>query len=557
MNSCELLKHHLRKYGEQATRQHERLGPHLAECEHCRGLLEAWHRVPGLLDGLPDREPGDILQRRTLKAITQDDSSARPPMRRSPRMAASLATAAVLFAAVGISRHLIDSEYPRSPLPAFKEEYESLSGPLPEPPRSTTEVDYFRPGASDNPAQVIDEDGRIFGGHERSESVAEEQLDSNGLRRGQLAGNLAVESEPPADRQAAATRSYPGATGEGQDRSGHSEIFTDDAMEPAPRRSSVDTPGIASGTVDALRHMAKKPKTESDLEAGAKRDIREGESRERQLKDNAEQQHAYRQMREDKKASAGNYHGKAIEAPVINERLGSAHFDFDNTLEQLQFQPAEGYWANTHVPGDPAIRLLRSRLAQWDREGSKLLSGLEQDVRPLRQPFDAPADNALALSLMSDTSAVDGATRMRIQVGVRGIEHRRGQRPAMNMALVIDLPPGADDDSRIAARALLDAALASKQSGDRFSLVINGPESLVVTPEDFRFGPLQMARQAIAGNRQPLPDNDGNLAQAISQAASIVRQSDDPSLPLGSSSILLISAGGLDNSEQLASLVHG
>lgn len=126
----------------------------------------------------------------------------------------------------------------------------------------------------------------------------------------------------------------------------------------------------------------------------------------------------------------------------------------------------------------------------------------------------------------------------------------------MNMGLVIDLPADADDDTRIATRALLDAVLASKQPGDRFSLVINGPEGLVVAPEDFRFGPLQLARQAIAGGSDADVGQSTDLSQAIARASEFVRQTDDPSLPLGSSSILLISAGSLGNIDQLTTQIH-
>jgi hypothetical protein len=157
---------------------------------------------------------------------------------------------------------------------------------------------------------------------------------------------------------------------------------------------------------------------------------------------------------------------------------------------------------------------------------------------------------------MSDANAVEGATRMRLQVGSRGIEHRRGQRPAMNMGVVIDLPPDADDASRIGARALLEAVLASKQPGDRFSLVISGSSGLVVPPEDFRFGPLQLARQAIIDGGQSPSDGQRDLSGAIHTATDLVRQTDDPSLPLGSSSILLISADSLNDIERLSAQVH-
>ena len=122
-------------------------------------------------------------------------------------------------------------------------------------------------------------------------------------------------------------------------------------------------------------------------------------------------------------------------------------FDFLGHYQQTQdlhFQQAAGYWANNYIPGDPEIRLLSARLAQWDRSWLENNAALEKDVEPVKQPFDAPADNALSLSVMADANGVsthattNEPTRMRLQVGIRGIEHRRGQRPAMNVSVVVE-----------------------------------------------------------------------------------------------------------------------
>ncbi len=255
------------------------------------------------------------------------------------------------------------------------------------------------------------------------------------------------------------------------------------------------------------------------------------------------------------------------------------NFDFLGHYQQTQnlnFQPATGYWANTYIPGDPEIRLLSARLAQWDRSWLENNAALEQAVEPVEQPFDAPADNALALSLMTDASSIStndlapGLTRMRLQVGIRGIEHRRGQRPAMNVGVVVDLPADAPDEVRIATRALLDALLQSKQAGDRFSLVMTGRQgqtrSLVVPATDFRFGSLQLAKQLIMGQgsapseegleSSPLDLSSLDLYGAMERAGAMVQQTDDPSRPLGSSSVLLISAREIADIERLTTQAH-
>ena len=285
-----------------------------------------------------------------------------------------------------------------------------------------------------------------------------------------------------------------------------------------------------------------------------------------------------------KSAPTGRAGGYTVSSAKGKARVG---FDFLSHYQQtsnLQFQPATGYWANTYIPGDPKIRLLSARLAQWDRDWLGSSTDLEEAVAPVEQPFDAPADNALSLSLMADASAVfvnndpsntsaQQSTRMRLQVGIRGIEHRRGQRPAMNVGVVVDLPADAPDEVRIATRALLDAMLQSKQAGDHFSLVLTGQpgktRGLVVAADDFRFGSLQMAKQIIlaeettsakpdlAAPNPPTPDLSRlDLYQAIQYAGTQVQENDDPSRPLGSSSIVLISARTYENIDRLSDLAH-
>jgi len=127
----------------------------------------------------------------------------------------------------------------------------------------------------------------------------------------------------------------------------------------------------------------------------------------------------------------------------------------------------------------------------------------------------------------------------------------------MNVGVVVDLPANAPDEVRIATRALLDAMLQSKQAGDRFSLVMTG-SGLVVEAGDFRFGSLQLAKQLILG-KESVPRRDTSsigLYDAMQRAGAMVQQTDDPSRPLGSSSVLLISANSMPDIERLTALAH-
>ena len=49
------------------------------------------------------------------------------------------------------------------------------------------------------------------------------------------------------------------------------------------------------------------------------------------------------------------------------QHLAAAFLNDYQRIEVLAFQEAVGYWANSYIPGDPAMRLLRARLEAWDR----------------------------------------------------------------------------------------------------------------------------------------------------------------------------------------------
>ena len=423
-----------------------------------------------------------------------------------PPLATSLASIVVLLAVISLSHQLVDTGYPTPIVPVSKKEYAIGTGYRTELTMST---------------------GQLIGG---SVDISEQLTDTN--NSGWKDGTTLVNKGS--------------ASGETGRRQRLNELEAKPALDSTDAYDADDSLILSSpesGVVEADGEFSNAYKF-SQLRSDEKRKTSQHDV-------SGDQQ----------------FGGYTFSLPAeMEKKVGASantkpdqvlsFLDFYQADQQLIFQPAQGYWANTHIPGDPNIRLLKARLAEWDRStlGHNLL--LEQDVRPNLQPFDAPADNALSLSLMSDANAVEGGTRMRLQVGIRGIEHRRGQRPAMNMGVVIDLPADSDDSVRIAARALLDALLASKQTGDRFSLVVTGADNLVVPPADFRFGPLQLARQAIIGTETQVPNENRNLPEAIREVSALVRQTDDPGQPLGSSSILLISAGELGDVDALSAQIH-
>ena len=551
MNTCERLKHYLLKHGREPIQRQGQFDEHLLDCDDCRLLLQSWDRIPGLLESLPEHEPNAALLRRTRQAIKTHEKTP-VAANRLPRLATSLASVVVLLAVIGLSRQLIENEYPALMVPASKEEYAVVTEYRTESTKPSGQV-------IDGPLVLKEQIGDTYGLEAEEDTGGFEK----GMTRGHAAGDdmaqpvsrngrgdtEAVEQEQSriASRRKSESKNRPVLP---DGRVAGSDVVVEaeprqNTAAPAEANQSV----IVGGKLQAEVHFASKPDPSKEAGQRDRLDMHKADkSRDSRDRFDADEKPARLTPETDNSEMDGEYF-YADEASVLRN-------EEKRKTSQMLFQPAQGYWANTHIPGDPNIRLLKARLAGWDRSGLGRGLVLEQDVRPVSQPFDAPTDNALALSLMSDANAVDGATRMLLQVGVRGIEHRRGQRPAMNMGVVIDLPADADDDTRIAARALLDAVLASKQPGDRFSLVINGPGGLVVPPDEFRFGPLQLARQAIIGSESSLANAKPGLQDAIREVSALVRQTDDPGQPLGSSSVLLISANDLGNVDALSEQIH-
>ncbi|MFQ5973689.1 MAG: hypothetical protein ACE5Q3_15280, partial [Alphaproteobacteria bacterium] len=218
------------------------------------------------------------------------------------------------------------------------------------------------------------------------------------------------------------------------------------------------------------------------------------------------------------------------------------------SLDDLSFQEPVGYWANTYIPGDPAMRLLEARLGAWNRTALGQNVRLEQAVRQVRQPFDAPRDAALAVYLDADAPAIEGPTRLRVQVGLKGAERQGGHRPAMNIGLVVDLRTVGDAGTGARIRALISALEQARQPEDRFSLTVAGPSGgLLVPPERFRHGPLRMAIDRMFGSTGHSPSPAVDLPQALALATESVRRGDDPEAILGSSLVLLVTGSSLAN----------
>jgi Ca-activated chloride channel family protein len=236
-----------------------------------------------------------------------------------------------------------------------------------------------------------------------------------------------------------------------------------------------------------------------------------------------------------KQRAAKVVHGQAtgLAAQAFLERI--------KTMDSLAFQPARGYWANSYIPGDPEMRLLEARLRAWDRHALGAVGRLEGAAIQVAQPFDAPQDAGLAVYLQADRSAVDGPSRLTLQVGLKGAEQKAAHRPAMNVALVLHLPAAAlTQEAGARLRSLVAALDQARRPGDRFSLVLAGPGGgVLVSPEQFRHGPLAVAIERIFGGHRDPQAGVLELRQAIELASQGVRQAERPEDVLGAGLVIL------------------
>ena len=436
-----------------------------------------------------------------------------------PLLAPSLASAAVLMAMMGLSRDYLMHEAPAFHVTTVRQ---GMVGALAKSPAAERPQGSFADGFASREPLVPADQPPAPGRENLDESLDRRRDDSSNLsaEKGDQDGKE-IDSLWLSGSREANTRSHARTAVEADSEIGSALLLPDKPEDKRFAEPSRAKPSAFAVPQEEIRQTPFQKKV--DL-AGKDEvfKLQDNEPSRREYEETASGGKAARSQAASNRTNSPQAEIAAAELRGIAAVTGafnqSSHFDFLAHYQQtdkLHFQAATGYWANAYIPGDPEIRLLRARLAQQDRSWLEHNKALERDVEPLQQPFDAPANNALALSLMADSNAVAnseyGATRMRLQVGIRGIEHRRGQRPAMNVGIVVDLPDDAPDDVRIATRALLDALLHSQQAGDRFSLVMTG-SGLVVEAADFRFGSLQLAKQKILGQG---PEPELSLSKAL------------------------------------------
>lgn len=229
----------------------------------------------------------------------------------------------------------------------------------------------------------------------------------------------------------------------------------------------------------------------------------------------------------------------------------------------VTYQEPRGYWLNTYVPGDPVLRELQRRLtasadnSQW-QTGLTLASSAETYA----QPFDSPTGSALAVYLHGDQTGVQQPTRMLVQVGIQATDRRTGRRPAMNIGVVLDLSGPVRSDDKDSIQALLETLSDLADVGDQFSLVVAGqPGGIVIEPGDFGYGQVTVATEQLFSDEGLVdlgePHLNLSVVEAYRTATMMVGAIDDPTAPLGSSLVLLVTTRSLAGLERdLQVLAH-
>ncbi len=229
-----------------------------------------------------------------------------------------------------------------------------------------------------------------------------------------------------------------------------------------------------------------------------------------------------------------------------------------DSLDDVHYQPATGYWANTYIPGDPAMRLLQAQVNQWNHNAATTDLSLEQAAQQIWQPFDAPQGTALATYLHSNKTFIDGPTRLQLQVGLQASEHESGQRPALDLAVVLDMHGTTAQQFDTEIRALLQALQEAKQTGDRFSLTIAGkPGGLMIPAGEFRHGPVSIAINQLFSDQDTPSGNEWSLLEAITKAANDLNIESKADKALGTRQILLITGQPIQTDMQaLKDTIH-
>ncbi len=567
MNRCTSVQERIADEGVELVGRDAAIGEHVAGCSHCSAFAEALQRVDGGMSRLPPKTAPRSALQRTAQAVAGDGKTSTIPRPGDPgarNLAAALAAMVVLSAgfvlteSVQLELQELDGLYDRQssvvsqamdesqPAVALNAPAASRLAPLSVLPEALAEPEAFaEPEALAEPAPPRLAAERAFADQLSKEQKKRDRKSSDKVRR-EIVADMAIGRDAGVAAAAA-----PSSSGRDQDQAAGLRGALQEYRRVAPRESEESQ---SEASVDYLA----SPKAALPGAKRARANERDDVARRQLLATPGKSVAAAKDKRE--KNAPSSVGGGLVQSPRPRQ-IARRFLADQEKLTGLSFQSGSGYWANTYVPGDPAIRLLEARLQRWDRSMLRASLGdarLESEARQNWQPFDLPENAALATYLHADKRAVNGRSRLRVQVGIQASQKRSGLRPDMNVGVVLDLRRPVDDATGAKLRALVMALAEARQPGDRFSITVAGhPGGLLVAPEAFRHGPIRVALQSLftAGGEQPAAAMD--LLAALHSASQNVRQGDDASAPLGASLVLLVSTASIaEQRESLERMAH-
>ena len=566
---CRELQERLAEQGAEGLREDVAAQRHLEECADCFGVLEGLARLDAVLGDLTPSDAPEAVVSDLLERVRSEGSApVREPIRRGgvPRPVLwGLASAAALV--IGVS--VLTPPLMRARVAPSRAAVVLESGPIDRSDATPPTTVVPEPGQLKKESIPETSENQFHKKNvenEKNGALTKEQIDN--LRAlGYVQSSLDRATAPASDAEDKLADKTLEVAGDDVQRSLHAGGKIDAPglirrVEPvypeAARAAGVEGVVIlevriaASGKVEKARVLRSVPL----LDAAALEAVRQWVYAPTVVNGQA--------VPMTRKVALSFRLPEPGKSPGSSENQATdparAFLEERGAVDGVPFQPANGYWANTYVPGDPALRLLQARLAAWDRSTLALPAGTrprlhDAAVQP-SQPFDAPRDAALAVDVHADRRGLLGPGRMLVQVGLKGAERAGGRRPAMSVALVLDLRGEVPMDTASGMRALAGALSRAREAGDRFSLVVVGrPGGVAVAAAEFKNGPLAVAMDRLFARRSS--SGEGlRLADALAIAYREVSRCDDPEAPLGASAVLLVTGQALDESGTLADLAH-
>jgi hypothetical protein len=565
---------------------------------------ENMERIDKALDGLPRHDAPEQLVQDTLKRVRAAQTADHVPNRfRDRNWASGLAAAVVVFAALGVGYKQFGSQddvmSPESYFEAFEEDAtssarlqtledgkamndrdgayrfaggEDREAPAEEPPVPQMAQSYETgAGVAGQLDSQLAEDEPLVANNELVVTGARLE-DDRDAEEGQETGRSSTTHAARRQAQPAAAPTLP-APGD-QNRRGAEQKQKAAGPEsgdryrelrpellPDTRLPREDAPGKDAVVATQSEVSAAKPESRSNkAPAGLKKEMEERAATIDDLSENrayadeavAEPEPSTEAEAGDKLDAGGFIKDGYLHAYVApGDRMAEDFLTEYRNLEGLEYQSPVGYWANTYVPGDPAMLRLEAQLRTQYPEAIE--ATFERNI----QPFDAPENAALGVYLHATQIAVDGPARVQLQVGLKAADRQGGHRPPMNVAVVLDLSDETDTYSAQQLRAVLMALNEQRQTGDRFSVTLAGvPGGTVVLADEYRHGTVVSFIDQLVGGE--LEGKTLDLVDAFIAAVDRLSADDDPNAVLGSSLVLLLSADGIDDAtrDKVETLSH-